>query len=209
MGVVGLLAETVEEEELGIILNATKVGINISTIITIIITIITIIIITIIITEEVGMILTKVAANISSSAIDMANSSKEYEEDLYRYKKQNYLNCKGLASIATNILELCQSLKLPPQGFHQHIYLISKNCRAFSFWIEGIAVTLISIFGIVGRHCSPFLLAFSQNIVVIFLQYYFQATLRASLSSAASRSTSNQALQTSSSASPSMTSVSS
>merc|ERR1719234_2119417 len=71
MGVVGLLAETVEEEELGIILNATKV-----------------------------------AANISSSAIDMANSSKEYEEDLY---------------------------------------------RAFSFWIEGIAVTLISIFGIVGN----------------------------------------------------------
>ena len=68
MGVVGLLAETVEEEELGIILNATKVTI------------------TIIIKEEVGMMfnITKVAVNSSSSAIEVANSSKEYEEDLYR-----------------------------------------------------------------------------------------------------------------------------
>ena len=70
MGVVGLLAETVEEEELGIILNATKVTITI----------------TIIIKEEVGMMfdITKVAVNSSSSAIEVANSSKEYEEDLYR-----------------------------------------------------------------------------------------------------------------------------
>ena len=73
MGVVGLLAETVEEEELGIILNATKVTI----------------IIIIIIKEEVGMMfnITKVAVNSSSSAIEVANSSKEYEEDLYRWKK--------------------------------------------------------------------------------------------------------------------------
>jgi hypothetical protein len=68
MGVVNL--ETVDEEDLGILLNATKV-----------------------------------ALNISSSSIEVANSSQEYEEDLY---------------------------------------------RAFSFWIEGIAVTLVSIFGIVG-----------------------------------------------------------
>ena len=70
MGVVGLLAETVEEEELGIILNSTKVTITI----------------TIIIKEEVGMMfnITKVAVNSSSSAIEVANSSKEYEEDLYR-----------------------------------------------------------------------------------------------------------------------------
>ena len=72
MGVVGLLAETVEEEELGIILNATKVTITTTTI-------------TIII-EELGMMfnITKVAVNSSSSAIEVANSSKEYEEDLYR-----------------------------------------------------------------------------------------------------------------------------
>ena len=71
MGVVGLLAETVEEEELGIILNATKVTITITIII---------------IKEEVGMMfnITKVAVNSSSSAIEVANSSKEYEEDLYR-----------------------------------------------------------------------------------------------------------------------------
>ena len=70
MGVVGLLAETMEEEELGIILNATKVTITII----------------IIIKEEVGMMfnITKVAVNNSSSAIEVANSSKEYEEDLYR-----------------------------------------------------------------------------------------------------------------------------
>jgi len=58
--------------------------------------------------EDLGIQLnaTKVALNISSSAFGVANSSQEYEEDLY---------------------------------------------RAFSFWIEGIAVTLVSIFGIVGN----------------------------------------------------------
>ena len=88
MGVVGLMAETVEEEELGIFLNATKVTI-------------TIIWMTNIIEGEVEMndLFNKVGVNISSNAIEMANSSKEYEEDLYR-SKQHYL----ATSIATNVL---------------------------------------------------------------------------------------------------------
>ena len=64
-----MVADTVEEEKLGIILNATKVGSTLSPCV------------------HITIFIDKVASNISSSsAIDMANSSTAYEDDLYRSK---------------------------------------------------------------------------------------------------------------------------
>ena len=46
-----------------------------------------------------------------------------------------------------------------------------KKCRAFSFWIEGIAVTLVSIFGIVGKlNFSSRLITLSDKIQCVCLQ---------------------------------------